>query len=405
LYNTGEIIQNSERRVRRNFTSLKKSFVLTLLAVALIGVCSCTMMADDSPTPQSTISESPSTGTTITAPPIDESIVQVWDLNELLSTGVAIDDGSYVLAVLNFEESIPDILDIVAPSGDTYRASILAIDPRTGATLLKLDSASLPAAGMGDATSIVSEQQVIATWYQQPYIGNVLGEPELAKTDLMAERYGSDVTVSFSVHFPIGTMPDIPSVREGAIITDENGFVLGLLGIDHDTLFPHPHGIGILPTVASINAALEMLSPDYAERPYVNGPIMIVVVNELAGAYISGNFVNYVEVTEALQHTFHQVGTPLPADELPQNSYTATDNPADGNALTAVYARPVEIKNASGDVLARATWVSIQWNRSGGEPNILFYGSGHLVLEGGFQLPDDLSYLITVIDPLMYHQP
>jgi hypothetical protein len=65
----------------------------------------------------------------------------------------------------------------------------------------------------------------------------------------------------------------------------------------------------------------------------------------------------------------------------------------------------MELTSSDGVLLARAKWVSIQWNRAGGEPNLLFYGSGHWDLEGGFRLPDDLSDLLAAIDPLIHYQP
>ena len=65
----------------------------------------------------------------------------------------------------------------------------------------------------------------------------------------------------------------------------------------------------------------------------------------------------------------------------------------------------MELTSAAGTMLAQAKWVSIQWDRADGKSNLLFYGSGRLDLEGGFQLPDDLSDLLSIIDPLAYHDP
>jgi hypothetical protein len=212
--------------------------------------------------------------------------------------------------------------------------------------------------------------------------------------------------VNFGVYFPPGTMPDIPNVGQGAVITDDEGVVLGLLGADYNTMFPHPHGIGILPHVASINSALELLSPDFAEKPYVNGPLMIVIDSESGTQFFLSYFPNYDVVTGSLETILRRLETPLSVEELPQDYHPVTIvGPRDHNTVTVVYALPVELTSSEGVPLGRAKWVSIQWNRAGGEPNLLFYGSGHWNLEGGFRLPDDLSDLLVAIDPLIHYQP
>jgi len=388
--------------VKRNFMSPKKTWSLTLLVVVLIGVYSCTSPVNESPPSQPAGTESSPVTTSV----VDEAIVQVWDSDILAATGVVIGDGSQVLTVLNFEESVPNGLDVVAVSGDRYHASIQAIDPRTGATLLKVEAAVLPVAATGDAALLVSDQQVIARWYQQPYIENNPGEPELAKTDMLTYIFSSGAQVNFHIHFPPGVMPDIPHVGQGAVITDDKGVVLGLLGVDYNAMFSHPHGLGMLPSVASINAALELLSPDFAEKPYTHGPLMIVIDSEVGTQLFLSYFPNYDVVTEAIRKIIRQLETPLPVEELPQDYHAVTIvGPADHNTVTVVYALPAELTSSDGILLARAKWVSIQWNRAGGEPNLLFYGSGHWDLEGGFRLPDDLSDLITAIDPLIHYQP
>lgn len=392
--------------MKRTFISYKKLWALALLAVVAVSAYSCNGTADESSPTQPTGTELSPTSPTVTVSAIDESIVQVWDSGMLVATGVIIGDGSQVLTVLNLEESVPGVLDVVAAGGDRYQAFIQAIDPRIGATLLKLEAINLPAAATGDATSLVSEQKVIARWYQQPYIGNSPGEPELAKTDMLTYIFSAEAWVNFGINSPPGRLSDIPGVGQGGIITDEEGVVLGLLGVDYNSMFNHPHGIGMLPPVASINAALEFLSPDFAERPYAHGPLMIVIDSEVGTQLFLSYFPNYNVVTEAIQKIIRQLETPLPVDELPQDYHAVTVvGPADHNTVTVVYALPVELKSSDSTLIARARWVSIQWNRADGEPNLLFYGSGHWVLEGGFQLPDDLSGLLTAIDPLINYQP
>lgn len=379
---------------------------LLFLVVFVPVVCSCTTSTDSSPAGETSETESSPVSPPTTTFAVDESIVQVRDAGNLAATGVVIGDGSQVLTVLNYEVSVPDSLDIVTADGEIYPASIHTIDPRTGATLLKVGATGLPAASTGDAESLAAEQQVVARWYQQLYIDGSLGEPELEKAELLVLPDTPGAPVNFSVYFPPDSMPDRPNIRQGAVIIDEKGAVVGLLGLDYNTMFTHPHGIGILPPVASINAALEMLAPDFADRPYADGPLMITLDSESGTVFFLSYFPNYDAVTEAIQKIIHQLETPLATEELPQDYHAVTVvGPAECRVATVVYARPVELTSADGILLARAKWVSIRWNRVDGGPNILYYGSGQWNLEGGFQLPDDLSELLNAIEPLVHYLP
>ncbi|MBN1692152.1 MAG: trypsin-like peptidase domain-containing protein [Dehalococcoidales bacterium] len=392
--------------MKRHFASSIRSWGLLFLAVVVLGACSCTGATESSPPGQATATESSPVSPPFTSFAVNESIVQVRDAGVLAATGVVIGDGSQVLTVLDYEVSVPDSLDIVTAGGEIYPASIQAIDPRTGATLLKVEATGLPVATVGDAASLAAEQTLVARWYQQLYIEGSLGEPELQEAELAAVPDTPSAPVNFGVHFPPGSIPDIPSIGQGAVITDEQGAVAGLLGVDYNTIFTHPHGLGILPPIASINVALELLAPDFADRPYADGPLMIAIDNGEGTAFFLSYFPNYDAVTVALEEIYGRLDTPLAAEELPQDYHPLTVvGPAECSTATVVYALPVEITSADGTPLARAKWVSIQWNRADGAPNLLYYGSGRWNLEGGFQLPDDLSDLMTAIDPLVNYLP
>jgi len=192
--------------------SPEKTWALTLLVVVLIGVCSCASPANESPPSQPSETESPPVSPAITISIVDEAIVQVWDSDILAATGIVTGDGSQVLTVINFEESVPNGLDVVAAGSDRYHASIQAIDPRTGVTLLKIEATSLPVASTGDVTSLVPNQQLIARWCQQPYRGSSPGEPEMKKTELLILPDSGGAPVNFGVYFPPGAMSDIPHV-------------------------------------------------------------------------------------------------------------------------------------------------------------------------------------------------
>ncbi len=395
-----------------SFVSHSRLWVLAGLAAIMIfiGSCTNTIATTNQPTKTSPIPTSPTqtsptqtsitpSNTSVPASPIDKSIVQVWIGERLEASGVVIGDGSQVLTVIDYEIFSPQNVNVITSDGDNFTASIQQLDPRTGATLLAVAGMKLPPVKTGDTTSLVQEQQVNARWYG--YTPKIALEMQTAGL-LVNPKYGTSPLV-FGVYSSPGTLDNFLYIRQGAIITDDQGLVIGLMGVDYNLLFTHPSAPGMHPGVVRIESALELLIPDFAARPYANGPLMIVITNEQATGMRNGYFTNYDAVTEAMQNIFHRLGAPLPSDELPVNAYGIMANYENGDAITVVYARPVQLTSENGTVLAESKWVTINWNRGSGLPNQLFYGSGRMVLEGGFQLPDDLSELLKTIDPLAYH--
>jgi hypothetical protein len=390
-----------------------------LSLVLLWALWSCTSATETTPTTgtdnlttSSRTTSSTSIASTQSMPPVstvspatlNRSIVQVWDAETLVATGIVVGDGSQVLTAVDFEETVSETLNVITPAGDDYTASIQNMDPRTGAALLQVGGLNLTVAATDDPSVIVQDQPLTATWYGQAYSQGDPREPELKRTDMLASLGDPREPVAFGVHFPQSTFVsgDIPYIRPGAVFTDGKGLVIGILGPDYNTLFPHPHAIGGLPWVARIDVALEMLSPDFAERTYADGPLMIVINNESGGAYLFGYFNNYDMITQAFRNVERQLGVPLSGTDLPANAHTVTDNPADGNMVTVVYAHPVDITSSNGNLIAAAKWVSVQWGRSGEQPNRLFYGDGRLNLKGGFDLTGDISDLLSAVDKIGY---
>ncbi len=64
-----------------------------------------------------------------------------------------------------------------------------------------------------------------------------------------------------------------------------------------------------------------------------------------------------------------------------------------------VYASPVDLRNADGAVVARAKWVGFMYNTER-RPFTLLYGSGKLVIEGGFVFLGDLDDMRMIVPPV-----
>jgi hypothetical protein len=324
-----------------------------------------------------------------------ESVVQVWIGENFEANGVVIGDGSKILTVIDYQFYTPGDVSIFTCNGDNITAKIIQLDPRTGATLCALDGIKLLPAVTGDATQITSGMEVYVTWYGW----NETGKPyplKLQNTMLTATIVPDVKNLQFDVHYSQSALqsPSLPYITQGCIIYDKNGAILGLTGVNYSGFIIHTYLPMSVPRAASINSTLELLEPDFSSRPYANGPLMKMAINRGAGSYHVGYLDGYEVLTANLLKIFSAVGSPLPASEIPPTAYDVTVNPRDSKTLVTVYAHPVEIKNINGEIVARAKWVSIMWDRDDGGPTRLFYGNGLPGVEGGFFLPDDVINLI-----------
>ena len=104
---------------------------------------------------------------TVTPGSITSSIVQVWipgsngGADDFEALGVPVGDGTTILTVIGYEDYSPGAVKVISPEGGTFSASIQAIDARTGATLLKLDSGKLPPVTTRDPTTLNANEQLI----------------------------------------------------------------------------------------------------------------------------------------------------------------------------------------------------------------------------------------------------
>ncbi len=379
---------------------------LLILVIILTAGFSCTNPVD-TPTTRSgdTVFSTAVAGTP--AQTIEEAIVQVWVSGELVGTGIVVGDGSSVLTVMNYEVSMPGDAVIVTSKGASYLAITEVIDSRTGATLLKLADEKLPVATLGDSVSVKANQRVTATDWYQPYLNRVIGDPAMRSTELIISTT-ERMPLYFSASFPgvfFGGNQDVYQINPGGVITDGKDHVLGLVGVDCDTLFPHPHPVGGGMNIVSVGPMSELLRPDANDRPQANGPLLIVISGGGATALRSGYFPDYENVSIAVTEVLSELGDPLAPDDIPPRYDRLAEKPEGSIVVTVVYAYPIELKSGDGAILAEAKWVGIQWGRSGGEPNRVLYGNGVLNIKGGFYLNGDITQLAKVIKPLGYNLP
>ena len=332
-----------------------------------------------------------------------DSVVQVWIIDPSAGTknfealGVPVGDGTAILTIIDYEDYAPanGDIEVTTQNNETFLASIQAIDARTGATLLKLDSGNLPPVTTRDPSTLKTNEPLIV-WAQinsnpVPEATEVIGGPDTSP---------NSVPLYFGVHLPDGVYGG--AITQGAVVTDQNGKVLGLEGVYDYRLIILLGPIGRIPPIISIDSAAELLSPFANLQPWANGPYLFTsnVIGNYIGSY-DENGSAYPVLANAITQVLNELGAPLSTSDLPHTflSYTwsnAIPQSSDGHLLTTIFPRPVNLCNSAGTVLAQAKWIGIQWDRSNGKLSRVVYGSTAYMIDGSFEIIGDTSVLDSV---------
>lgn len=340
---------------------------------------------------------------------LDDVFVQVWEQDELISTGIIVGDGSQVLAILEYNESIPDKLHIVVKEKTEYEAAIEIVDFRTGMTLLKVNGGPFPTASTGDALTIKPDQKVLVFEWSRPFqcyevTDNgkqvIFGDTIFTQTSAVT----TDLTIDHPFRFGISYLAETPfegraGISPRDIITDLKGNVLGIVGNSYWGLCAPPSPIGWLPPVVSINAALDLLSENADEQIWTRGPTGFIFAGPGYNTAYGQAPSYYDEAAAEIERLLNTVGEPISVTELEVEDYT-TFYPLEGKAVTAVYALPVPLRNTNGDILVQAKWIFIRWGVIRQSVHAI-YGAMPYLPDGAFELSGDPTNL----DLLELHPP
>ena len=333
---------------------------------------------------------------------VKDSIVQVWVKDASAGTatfealGIPVGDGTTVLTVIDYEDFTPGEPEVRTQDNRTFSATIQAIDARTGATLLKLDSGSLPPVATRDPATLKINEP-LTFWAQNK------SDPVPAPTNIIGNP--STSPLSFEIGLPGGGFDTAGLNSEGGVVIDRNGKVLGLEGVSRDrfTLMVGFVGeVDYIPPIISITSAAELLNPNANQQLWANGPF-ILLYNFRNGNHGYFNFSNsnYPSIANDITGVLNELGGPIALTDLPQYFPYASGNPnsnqMDGSLLTAVFPKPVNLHGTNGTVLAQAKWVSIQWGRSDSKPSFVVYGSIAYTAEGGFEVTGDTTSLAGIM--------
>lgn len=298
---------------------------------------------------------------------VAEAMVQVWSVNssgngakKLQSFGLGVGDGSQVLTYFDYESYTPDGIEILTQNQTRYTAYVKAIDPRTGLTLLKLNTADkIPFAAL-NATAVPQSGQQVRVWgWRGPDYSNIESSNPTAVIGGQGPFYFTFQGV-FSA--------DRPVIFKGAVVTDSANNVIGIETERYNTLITHL-GFGIFISVALINSGVELLSQGSVNRSFAGGPVISTVANSTGWSGYSGGILTttekYESMTAAVQSIFLTLGDNTTTADLPYG-FGALNlaRPFEGTLLFLVYPTPIELKSSNGTVLAKAKWIAIQWGRS-----------------------------------------
>ena len=369
--------------------------LIVLVLIGSMSITACTTTPhSQTPTFSTSNNTTSFTSTAITTMhPIDSSIVQVWQKDPVTGTpltfmanGVAVGDGSMVLTVFNYEEYTPDHnLMVIWPGHGNYSASLQAIYPMTGATLLDVPDLNLPVAAISEAD--VGEPVTISGWWGDD--ANLV----FRKTQIAFPGYDS-VFFEDTAENPGGE-------SIGAVVIKKDGQVAGLVSAFHTGLAVLLGGPGMTPPIIDVQIVSDLMSSDAGKQPWAKGPAYSLITLTDSGSLMSYEppKTDYIQMTMALNDLLNTAGEPLPQSELPtyyRSFIQSYPQLPDGISLSSAYPRPVELHNTKGQLVAMAKWVGIQWARSGSKPNRIFYGSikdGEYIVEGGFFLEGNISNL------------
>jgi hypothetical protein len=334
---------------------------------------------------------------------VDNSIVQVWRSQvQPEAFGIVVGDGSQVLTVIDYEEYNAGDVKVAIPGLGYYNASFQATDSRTGATLFKLEGIKRTPVITGDASTLTDGQKLLI----KGWTGN--SETIFKTTPVLVSEGPPDLSpLAFNVQLPQGSQGSESVVNyQGAVVTDEEGKVLGLESIYTHRLVMRLGYPGYIPPIISISSALELLSLESAQQQWANGPLLFSVTgkNGLSGNY-DGFVKNYAGVANAIQTLITQLENPVSIDDIPQNylSYFYPNGPQDGTLLTTLFPLPVALRNEEGATLARAKWIGIQWGRDNGNPNRIIYGTSAYNVSGAFELKGDITNLENIVKTQVDH--
>jgi hypothetical protein len=337
-----------------------------------------------------------------------DTSVQVWVDDYPEGTGIIVGDGTQVLAILDYYKSpIPDNVYVIYNSDETYEAVIQRVDFRTGATLLKISGGPFPVATTGSASKVKPDDKVLVFgWsfavkdYEETEEGKkpVYSEVEFKnKSEVVVSTGITDGDFSFYIKYSEGPPPvNLGNIGQSDMVTDGDGFILGLVGTWFWGLVPPPGIPGSLPSVVSIDSILELVSENADQYIWTKGPSGYNFARPNGLSAYGRAPSNYEAVAGEILVLLSTLGESMEIEELLNEFSRFPFSVKTGNSLVAVYALPVDILSPDDDVPHKARWVVLRWNVPG-ESNCVIFGMDPYEPEGAFEITGDINTLESLV--------
>ncbi len=316
--------------------------------------------------------------------PPNVTVMQVWQSGRLIADGVVVGDGNKVLTILDYAHVNADGLSVVF-NDSSYEATILILDPRTGATLLDIATA-LPAVQLANSNTIKEGQQA----YVSECYESDPGKPLVRDTRQI--RIGQASAFGYHISLIDGDPISQGGAFPGAPIYDKGGSLLGLAGNSFWGPIPPPLPPGYFAPVISSANLVGLLAPDAAQQSWAQGPAGYAVLTRSTAMTYLDVPANYNRVSRALQEILGEIGKPLETSALQQSYPWFIRAPDQGSLLVVYYAAPVTLRSADGTALVQTKRLNITWGID--QPNRLIYGDN--TVSGGFEL-GDISNLLAAL--------
>jgi S1-C subfamily serine protease len=325
---------------------------------------------------------------------VDQAVVQIWHYAEdgncqMLASGLIVRADGAVLTVLNYEDPI-DPLVVFAPDRGSWPATIVAVDPRTSATLLKIDGHDLPIAPLGDSSQLTQTQTVTVHGWEYPDDQTSLYRRQVSAIDLSNPFSQEHLTFNLEWRGDSDTIQWRSS--QGGAVVDEQGRAVGLTA----TYYVHgPRIIGLGASAVTLNTALDLLASDVVQREWAMWPVTWQANSgtghsmDECGTYCDMN----AQVARAAQQALGYLGATIPIATPITNTWELA---AGGQTLNLLYPRPIELHGSDQTVSAR--FVVIRWNENGTLPCV-YWGTQPTQLDGAFSVNGDLTSLQNLIQP------
>jgi hypothetical protein len=325
---------------------------------------------------------------------IDQAIVQVWHYPEdgncqMLANGLIVRADGAVLTVLNYEAPI-DPLVVFAPDRGAWPATIVAVDPRTSATLLKIDGHDLPVTPTGNSDQLTQAQSVTVRGWE--YLDDQTSPYRRQGSAIDLASPFSQEHLTFNLEWRDDPAAIQWRVSQGGAVVDEQGRAVGLTA----TYYIHGPRIQALSASAiALNTALDLLASDVAQREWAMWPVTWQANSgaghsmDACGTYCDMN----AQVARAAQQALGYLGSTIPIAAPITNTWGLA---AGGQTLNLLYPRPIELHGSDQTVSARL--VVIRWNEDGTLPRV-YWGTQPTQLDGAFSFTGDLTSLQELVRP------